>query len=429
MKFKLKVLIYFMVSVIFGAAVFTPPAYAKEPVLASEAAVLIDGDSGLVLFEKNAGKKLYPASTTKIMTAIVALENAELTDETTVSHNAVYSISPDSSAAGLYEGEEINVEELLYTLLVASANDSANVLAEHVSGSIDAFVALMNQKAKEIGADNTHFVNTHGLHDENHYTTAGDIAKIAVYAMKNPTFAEIVSHSTYTLEPTNKYDKQRTYTNTNQLLNPNCPYYVKGAAGIKTGYTGEAKNCLVASAGRGGVNLIAVALCSSPVENKVMSFVDSKNLLEYGFSEFPPKKVVSKGEIISDLPIKNAKGSRKVVLEAEEDLSLILPKNVTEEEVEVLEYIRKKVSAPIKKGDLMGRKDYRYDGALLGAVNMVATADYARLPFAPVINFFTAVFCSIWFYLAVLVLLSVWIYNNNKKRRRASRRRRLNKEY
>ena len=400
-----------------------PTAFAAGVQVAAPAAILVDGESGLVLFEKNADKKMYPASTTKIMTAILALEHAKLTDTATASHEAVFTISYDSSSAGLYEGETLTVEQLVYTLMIASANDSANVLAEHVAGSISAFVDMMNKKAKELGAENTHYANTHGLHSEKHYTTARDLAKITAYAMKNPVFAQIVAMPKYTLPPTNKFDDKRYFTNTNNLINSESSYYMKDATGVKTGYTGEAKNCLVAAATRGNSSLIAVSLGSTPVEGRVMSFADCKNLLEYGFKNFPPQKIVSKGEIISDLPIKNALGARKVILEAESDLHIILPKGVAAEDTEVLEYIRKEVSAPIKKGDLMGRKEYWHSGVCLGQVNMVAIKDYKKMPLAPVVNLFIAIFGNIWLYIIILAVFGFMTYKENRrKNRRRSRR-------
>lgn len=212
----------------------------------SPSCVLMESSTGKILYEKNANEVRYPASTTKIMTAILVLENCELTDVATVSHNAVYTIPADYVTCNIQEGEELTIEQLLNVLLVPSANDAAIVLAEHVSGSVSKFADLMNEKAKEIGCKNTHFVNPNGIHNKDHVSTSYDLALMAQYAMKNETFRKIIQKTEYTLPATNKHEKaDRTFTTTNDLLIKNTSksksnYYYPDAIGVKTGYTGEA---------------------------------------------------------------------------------------------------------------------------------------------------------------------------------------------
>ena len=232
-------------------------------------AILIDANTGRVIYEKNASDKTFPASTTKILSAILVLENCDLSEEVTASYAAVMSIPSGASHAEIRVGETFTVEDLLTASLIQSANDATNILAEYVGGSIDSFVSMMNTRAKELGLTNSNFVNPHGLHDSNHYSSASDLAKLYRYAsceMSNKdVFNEIVSTVRFKLPATSIYSHDTYFTNTNQLIVPNNSsssknYYYKYATGGKTGYTSQAKNCLVASATKDGVNLIAVVL-------------------------------------------------------------------------------------------------------------------------------------------------------------------------
>ena len=215
----------------------TEDVYVDAPV-----ALLMDSASGKILYERNAREKRFPASTTKIMTAILALENRKLTDTATVSENAVSTIPYSYTIANLQIGEVLTYEQLLLVLMLPSANDAATVIAEDIGGSVEGFASMMNQKAREIGCENTNFVNANGIHHENHYTTAYDLALIGQYAMKNEQFRKIVSSVKYTLPTTEKYDKEdRIFTNNNRLINSNSSNYYQYATGIKTGYTDPAR--------------------------------------------------------------------------------------------------------------------------------------------------------------------------------------------
>jgi len=235
MKIKVfkKFISYIVLIIIF--CVFTLPNCISadtgdDPKSDSPSVILMDFRTGKILYEKNSHEKKYPASITKVMTAIVVLEHCKLDDVTTVSHNAVYSIEPGYVIANLKEGEELTIDQLLHILLIASANDAAVVLAEYVSGSVENFSDLMNEKAKEIGCKDTHFINPDGAHDENHYSTAYDLALIGRYAMQNETFRNIVSNTSYNLPATNKYSKNdRLFTTTNSLLTTSSIYYYKYA--------------------------------------------------------------------------------------------------------------------------------------------------------------------------------------------------------
>lgn len=229
--------------------------------------ILMDADSGKILYEKNAHEIRFPASTTKLMTAILTMENCSLDEIAKVSYNAVFDVPSGYSNVALKVDEELTINDLLHALLISSANDAANVLAEHIAGSIESFSAMMNTKATEIGCKNTHFVNPSGIHNHDHYSTAYDLCLIAKYAKQYDTINQIATTTFYTLPATNKYSKPDRYlTTTNNLLKPeNQKYYYEYANGLKTGYTTEAKDCIIATASKDNINLIAVVLGANSI--------------------------------------------------------------------------------------------------------------------------------------------------------------------
>jgi len=381
----------------------------------SPTAVLIDADTGFVLYDKNSDQKMYPASTTKIMTAILAIEKGNMDDTVTASFYAVNSIEYDSTKLGLYEGETISFKDLFMSLVVCSANDAANVVAEHISGSVDEFVKLMNKRAVELGAINTHFVNPSGLHSEEHISTAKDLAVLARYAMTLPQFREAVSTRQYKINPTNKYNEIRILNSTNHLTNPHSVYYYEYATGIKTGYTTKSKSCLVSSASKNGSNLIVVVLGGENIDGKSSAFVDSKNLFEYGFNNFKPQTIINKGDIISSLPIKNAKGTKEIILEAADTKCIILPEGVSVSDLKKKEYIREVIKAPIAKGEMMGKMEYWYNDLKLCETEMLAITSYSKQPFIFILN----ILKSVWFYIIAFVLL-ILRFKPKKRRRRKS---------
>ncbi len=257
--------------------------------LTSDGILLLEAETGDVLFEKNSNDKMFPASTTKLMTAVLVLEKGYLNELVTVSSSAVNSVPSGYVKAPLYAGEELRVEELLYALLLPSANDAANVLAEHISGSIPAFADLMNSKAQELGMTNTHFTNPSGIHDDNLFTTASDLSILARYAMKNEKLRDIVKTTTYTLPATSVYPQDDRELKTSNLLldSSSKSYYYEYATGIKTGFTNPAGDCLVASAKKDGIEFIAVCLHSSTNSNGLRGkFVDCKILFDFAFDNY-----------------------------------------------------------------------------------------------------------------------------------------------
>lgn len=256
-------------------------AAGTYPELFSEAAVLMDASTGQVLFAKNMHEKQFPASITKIMTGMMALEKGKLTDTLTMSRNAVFSVGRNTSHIALDAGEELSLEQALYALSIDSANDAANGIAEHIGGSLESFARLMDEKAVEIGAQNTRFINAHGLPDSNHYTTAYDMAVIMLHAVKNPKFLEVFSETRYAMTPTNKQPETRYFNSSNPLLNGGIP--LAGIMASKSGWTSQARHTLVTAARQGNRELIAVVLNCPDSDAK---YEDTIKLLNYGFEDF-----------------------------------------------------------------------------------------------------------------------------------------------
>lgn len=329
--------------------------------LYSEAAIIMDTETEQILYQKNIDKKMYPASTTKILTAIIAIEKCNLEDIVTATNSAISQVPSGYSSAYISDGEEMTVKDLLTVFLVHSANEAGYILAEHCSGSVEAFSNLMNEKAQEIGCKNSHFLNPSGIHNDNHYTTAYDLCLIANYCMKNNTFRNIVSMPKCTIDPTNKSLK-RVYTNTNSLLNSNSQYYVENCIGIKTGYTKEAGNCLVSCFNKNNIEIICVVLGAGNIGNSDASrFIDSKNLFNYTYSNFDKKKIVNKNDVIQNIEIPNAtKETKNLNLIIENDITALV--NLNDDIPNPTISLNDNISAPIEANTQLGTVTYHING-------------------------------------------------------------------
>lgn len=257
-------------------------AWPSGPSINAESAIVMEASTGLVLYEKNIDEKRYPASITKIMTVLLALENSSLGDTITFSENAVYGVEAGSSALITDVGEQITMQQALYSILLISANDSAVAVAEHVAGDVDSFVKLMNEKAKSLGCKNTHFVNPHGLPDDNHYTTAYDMALITRAAMENETFRKIFNTRAYQIPPTNKQSETRYLSNHHDFVKSD-GYLYEDCIGGKTGYTRVAGYTLVSVAKRGDLELICIILKDDSNQHQ---YTDTQELFDYAFDNF-----------------------------------------------------------------------------------------------------------------------------------------------
>lgn len=399
---------------------FSPFVKADEvttPDISSPAALLMDLSSGKVLYEKNMNEKRYPASLTKVMTAIVVLENRDLSDIATVSYDSVMSLSSGYVTANLQIGEELTVEQLLYVLMVGSSNDAAIVLAEHVSGSIESFAELMNQKAKEIGCTSTNFVNPNGVHDENHYSTAYDLAIIARYAMQNETFRTLVSTTSYKLPITNKYDREdRVFTTTNSLLlvNNNSRsdnYYYKYATGIKTGFTTPAGNCLIASADKSGLELITVVLGAGQTSEGLSErYIDTKNLFKYGYDTYTLREVIKSGGVVQTTTISNAtRDTKKLDAVVANDISVLIKQSDKNSALLPDVKLNDNLKAPINKGDVIGTVSYTVEG-ITYTENLLANSNVKKS--RAFIRFIEITF----------VLFLCWLYLKSKQRKKKNKR-------
>ena len=318
-------------------------------------AIVMDAHSEKVLWEKNAQSKSLIASTTKIMTALVVLENAELQDVVTVSAEAV---GVEGSSMYLAAGEQLTVEDLLYGLMLLSGNDAAEALAYHISGSIEDFAALMNQKADILGLHNTRFANPHGLDSEDNYSNASDMARLAAYALNNEEFRNIVSSQSYSCGT-------RRMTNHNKLL-----WDYEGAVGVKTGYTKKAGRILVGAAEQNGRRLITVTI-SAPDDWK-----DHKSMLDLGFSKYTQREVLTAGTPVAELAIMNGLND-SVSLVPEESISCFM---LEDEKVEFEISIPPFVYAPLDAGARMGTIKVLVSGLEVGEVNLVAEQCVGEVP-------------------------------------------------
>lgn len=324
--------------------------------VSAQGAALLEIQTGKVLYSKNSHQKMPMASTTKVMTAIMAIEHGGLDELVTVSGTA-YGV--EGSSIYLEKNERINLRDLLYGLMLRSGNDAAVAIAEHIGGSVPEFAELMNQKAVQIGALNTHFVSPNGLHDDEHYTTAYDLALISAYAMRNSIFREIVSCSYHR---TTSGNIQRTMQNKNKLL-----WEYDGATGVKTGYTIAAGKCLVFSAKRDGLDIVGVVL------NCPNMFSDARAIMDNAFATYCMERIIKKGDMIVVLPVDS--GMRNMLeLVADEDIMIPVSRN-SDTQIHTKVIADERVYAPVTAGQVLGCVEVWDDTGLLRTVELVAAID------------------------------------------------------
>ena len=346
---------------------------SSELTLTAESAILMDATTGKILYEKNSRTKQYPASITKLMTILLALEHGSLEDEITFSHDAVFSIEPGSAHIAIQEGEILTLEQVLYGIMLRSANECANAAAEYVDGSMEKFAEHMTARAKELGCENTNFVNANGLFDENHYTTAYDMALIAQELLKNETYRSMMSNTYYLIPPTNKQPEERPLHGQHQMLNENSLYYYEPAEGGKTGYTVEAQNTLVTYAKQGDTELIAVVLKC----NGAQHYVDTKTLFEYGFANYQTVKAFSAADLTQNVAITEIYKDKTTTLDTiavapASDVYVTIPKNATIENITKAVDCPESASVPVAVGDKLGTVVLSLNGEALATVDLTA---------------------------------------------------------
>lgn len=399
------------------------------PEITATAAILIDSATGQILYEKNSHERRYPASTTKIMTALLALENLNPEDTVTVDAE---SAAVTGSRIFLSEGEYIFVKDLIYSLMVASANDSAVALAKAVSGSVSDFAVMMNDKAKQCGALDTNFNNANGLPDELHYTTAYDLAMITKAAINHYSFREIVATPTYKIAATNKH-AERELINGNRMLWDSKPRYeyngaqvapkYEGACGVKTGFTEAAGSCLVAMVNREGHELIGVVMGSQ----RDLHFLDMIKLMDYGYSNYKSVTLCSSEDFKYTVKVKKTE-QKKLEAGIREDIRITLPAGAEAKKAHTEAEIEKKYIAPISENQKIGELSVYYDG------NLLCKADIAAFQAAPlkegadifeIILFILKIIGIALVVLAVtflLILIALRLKNNKKKKQRRKNR-------
>ena len=384
----------FFVLLVLAASLLSPAALAAEegtdaqlpiPAISVEAraALLVDPTTDEVLYAQNIHEQLYPASLTKVMTALLVLESVEagdlVMDQVLTASASAVDLPYDASTADMAEGEQMTVEQLLYCILVVSAADACNVLAEAVSGSIDAFVDRMNQRAQELGCQDTHFANPHGYHDDQHYTTAWDIYLYTKAAREYEVFNTIVATGRYEVPATNLHDR-RVYYTTNYLLNGyrNGDYIYSAANGIKTGNTSNAGYCLAASAAKNGRSLLSVVLGAERVElesggYRVMSFYETIRLFDWGFDNFTRRTILDTKQPVAELDVALS-SVEHITLQPAYEVERLLPNDLAAEDLErKTTFYSDVVDAPISEGEVLGEITLAYGDTVYATVPLLAS--------------------------------------------------------
>ena len=401
----LKLFIFFTLFITILSCSSILYATSETPDVASPSCILMEYSTGKILYEKNSDEVMYPASTTKVMTAILTLENCEMSDIVTISHNAVFSIPSGYSTATLQVGEQLTVEQLLNVLLIPSANDAAVALAEYIAGSVESFSSMMNTKAIEIGCKNTHFVNPNGIHDEEHVSTAYDLALIGRYALQFPEIKEIVAKTEYTLPITNAYDKEdRIFRTTNSLIkedNSTKPsnYYYEYATGLKTGYTDPAGHCIISSAEKDGVTYIATVLGGEISKEDLLDqrFLDCKKLFEFAFNNYSVKSINKSGDVIDSIVVPNAtEETKNLKNNIKDDINLLLDNDTSLKSITPTLDFSFNIDAPIQENTILGTATYTIDGVSYSSeilsANSVERVDFMPWVFRIVLGIFIILF-------------------------------------
>lgn len=378
-----------------------------------ETAILLDRNTGDVLFEKDADKRMYPASTTKIMTALLVLEaidRNELNLESSykITADMLEGLPADGSSMSLKVGEAITVQYLLDGLLVASGNDAAQALAIIVCGDIETFVQRMNDKAAELGLRDTHYVNPHGLHNDDHYTTARDLATVAQQAMEYPTFREIVAMPQVVI-PESAGNVRRVLISTNGLISTlrYSDYYYQYATGVKTGRTTEAGNCLVSSATNGNMNVLGVVMNGEEVND---SHTDSLNMLKYALDNFKTITPISKGEMLSEVKVKQGAGAGNdhVTLSTSDNVVVTVENDVDASQLEIEYDLPENIYAPVEMGQVVGTVNIKLDGEVVGSGDLVADKSIERHKLGFLMSAGEYIW-SFWFVRVLVVLIAIAI--------------------
>ncbi len=386
--------------------------------VSADIALLVNDATDQVIYSKNPNKKAYPASLTKLMTALLTVEHYPDLDGTiiTVTSAQIKSLSgTGSSMSGLKGDEQISVRHLLYLLLMTSGNDSAVVLAENIGGSLEEFSDMMNERAEELGMKGTHYTNPHGLQDFDHYTTAADMYKLTKYVLtKLPVIGDICNTVRFKLPATNK-NPERTLSTTNFFIDKNTNVYYKNAKGVKTGHTEDAGRCLITTCERNGFSYYCIVMNSPPKNaagvDQRLEFADCKNLFNWVLNDFTYKTIISESEPMATVKVELCSDNKdEINLIPSHEVSLFFLKDVDVKSI-VLQpvYQPESVEAPIKKGDVLGKMNVMYGGEILATVDLVAGESANRSTLLAAVKMTKTVVKSPWFLMAAAVIAAVII--------------------
>ncbi len=400
------------------------------PVPNADSAIVIDTKSGDIIYALDADKKVYPAGLTNLMTAVLAVESKNLGDTFQVTKEVLSGITYDQPQLGMQEGETYTIEQLLHAVILNSNNDASNALAIAVSGSVDEFVKKMNEKAKALGLNDTNFVNPSGFHNENHYTTASDMAYLAQYAMQNQAIASIAKTQKYTFPPTGIRTSEKTILSTNHLVSRyKYPYhYYANATGLKSGNSTEAGYCLAATAVKNGFTVLSVVMGAPNQDSneKAYSFRDTAAIFDYVFDTYQSVLLAKKGDVIHDSKVEEAKNSTRLALTVEEDVYSTMKKTADKDIIKnEVEITAEAIKAPIEQGQVFGTVTYSYNDRELTKVNLVAANEVKRDFILHLINSVLGFIFHPIVIIVLLLALYIWarlrIARNRKRRLRHSK--------
>ncbi|WP_158097752.1 D-alanyl-D-alanine carboxypeptidase family protein [Tyzzerella sp. An114] len=451
--FKKLIVVTFTITTAISTVAFAKPS---DPVVNAQAAILIEPETGTIIYEKNSNERMYPASMTKILTALVTLDYFDYDALVTVG-NEINEVTLDSSKAGHKKGETLSVENLIRGLMIPSGNDSANVLAAAVAKKVEnnndlsyeecekIFTDLMNKKAEELGCKNSHFANAHGYHDDNHYTTAYDMSLITAEALKNDTIKKIAGEKSFsgdgagnTLEENTNLITQEYNWKSHNLLIADSEYHYEYATGLKTGFTDQAGDCVAATAEKDGTELIAVIMNSEDPNR----WIDAKNLFDYGFNNFSINTFQKKGDVVETVSLINnnrLNGDTLDVIVKEDVSQYMLNSDIANIEKEIKyndEFIAKnkdgseivQLKAPIEKDSEVGTVSYKLNGETIKESKLYASTEVQKSTIISSIkyffknlfsNIFTLKGLIIFIVIIIVIIIIILIIRNlgNKKRR------------
>lgn len=443
MRGKKRILCGLLAFVLAAVMLFCPAAaisYEPDFTLTSKAVYLENLDTGLVLYEKNADQQMYPASLTKIMTAILVLENVKDLDQETAAYpmwiqDMLY--GTNASLGGLIVGEKLTIRQLLTSALVQSGNESAMILAGYVGSGgmadfmprdITSFVEMMNDKAKALGCMGTHFTNPTGLHSDNHYSTARDMAIMAKYAMQNPVFASLVKNYAVQLGQTNKHSDLWQYS-TNKMLLTSSPYYYAPVVGIKTGSTDEAGRCVISQAEDNGYRYFCVVMgAPSTAAEPFPNFIETRQLYRWAFGTFSLKTLLEQGELMAEVPVKYSGDGKIAKLAVKDDVVKLLRNDISSDSIIYHTELPESIEAPVAAGDSVGTLHIMLMGEEIGTAELVVTQDFSLSWFRKALGTIGALLSSttakiilIVVVLAVVAYIVYMVQHNKKKKRHRSR--------